>query len=250
MSIFSEVKEQVSTRDTAKFYGYKVSRNGMMCCPFHEDKHPSMKVDKNFICFGCQEKGDVIRFASLLFGLPPYEAAGKLAADMGLNISDAMRSGADRSGAKPGTAQRAKRKRTERQQFGQAVSRIYKVYCDYLHLLNEWAEAYAPRSPDEEFHPLFVEAMQKRDYVNYLLDLLFYGSEEDKAFVVIEYGKEVDALEKRIAEFKPEDREKAARGDVGSPAGTERAGSYGDAGSDGKGAGDQQRYERRYDPDL
>lgn len=74
--IYSQIKEQVSTRAVAEHYGYKVSRNGMMCCPFHKDKTPSMKVDQNFICFGCQEKGDVIDFAAKLFGLPPYEAAG------------------------------------------------------------------------------------------------------------------------------------------------------------------------------
>ena len=84
MGIYSQVKEQVSTRAVAEHYGYKVSRNGMMCCPFHDDRTPSMKVDKNFICFGCQEKGDVIDFAAKLFDLPPYEAAGKLVADMGL----------------------------------------------------------------------------------------------------------------------------------------------------------------------
>ena len=87
MGIYSQIKEQVSTRDVAVYYGHKVNRNGMMRCPFHGDKSPSMKVDKNFICFGCQEKGDVIRFASKLFSLPPYEAAGKLIEDMGLTVT-------------------------------------------------------------------------------------------------------------------------------------------------------------------
>ena len=32
----------------------------MACCPFHDDKHPSMKVDRRFHCFGCQTDGDVI----------------------------------------------------------------------------------------------------------------------------------------------------------------------------------------------
>ena len=29
----------------------------MACCPFHDDKHPSMKVDRRFHCFGCQADG-------------------------------------------------------------------------------------------------------------------------------------------------------------------------------------------------
>ena len=177
MGIYSQIKNQVSTREVAEHYGIKVNRSGMCRCPFHEDKTPSMKVDKNFVCFGCQEKGDVIRFASKLFGLPPYDAAGKLIADMGLTVT-----AESRPEVQPGIRKKAKRERTEKQQFEQAVSRIYNVFCNYLHLLNHWAEEYAPRSPTEDFHPLFVEAMHKRDYVEYLLDLLLYGSREDKAF--------------------------------------------------------------------
>ena len=29
-------------------------------CPFHDDKHPSMKLDKRYYCFGCGEKGDLL----------------------------------------------------------------------------------------------------------------------------------------------------------------------------------------------
>ena len=87
MGIYSQIKAQVSTRDVAEHYGYKVGRNGMMCCPFHEDQNPSMKVDQNFICFGCQEKGDVIDFAAKLFGVTSFEAAGKLITDMGLTVA-------------------------------------------------------------------------------------------------------------------------------------------------------------------
>ena len=35
-----------------------------------------MKVNQNFICFGCKEKGDVIDFTAKLFDLTPYETAG------------------------------------------------------------------------------------------------------------------------------------------------------------------------------
>ena len=50
----------------------------MACCPFHDDKHPSMKVDRRFHCFACQADGDVIDFTSRLFGLSSKEAALKL----------------------------------------------------------------------------------------------------------------------------------------------------------------------------
>jgi len=44
MNIFQEMKERVTARQVAERYGLKVSRNGMACCPFHNDKHPSMKL--------------------------------------------------------------------------------------------------------------------------------------------------------------------------------------------------------------
>ena len=77
-NVFEAVKQSVSTRDAAAFYGIEVKRNGMACCPFHDDKNPSMKVDQRFHCFGCGEDGDVIDFTAKLFNLSPKEAAEKL----------------------------------------------------------------------------------------------------------------------------------------------------------------------------
>ena len=39
-------------------------------------------------------------------------------------------------------------------------------------LLHRWKRDYAPKTPDEEWHPLFVEALQKQSHVEYLLDVL------------------------------------------------------------------------------
>ena len=51
MSLFEEIKNKVTTREVAEHYGLKVKRNGMAVCPFHQDKNPSLKVDKTFYCF-------------------------------------------------------------------------------------------------------------------------------------------------------------------------------------------------------
>jgi len=245
LGIYSQIKEQVSTRAVAEHYGYKVSRNGMMKCPFHPDKTPSMKVDQNFICFGCQEKGDVIDFAAKLFGLPAYEAAGKLVADMGLTVT-----AENAPKAPPGSRRKAKRQRLEQKQFDKAVDHTYSVYCDYFHLLNEWGEVHAPRSPTEDFHPLFVEAMHKRDYVEYLLDLLLYGSKEDKAFVLIDKGKEVNDLERRIREIKSGDGERASCGYSFPTAGHDDGRREGSSGNDGERPGQEPCHKRRNDPVL
>ena len=85
MTIFEAVKTTVAPRMAAEHFGLSVSRNGMVCCPFHDDRHPSMKLyEDHYHCFGCQANGDVIAFTSKLFGITPLEAAQKLAADFGI----------------------------------------------------------------------------------------------------------------------------------------------------------------------
>ena len=86
MNIFQTVKENVTARQAAEQYGLKVNKNGMICCPFHDDRHPSMKVDKGFCCFACGAKGDVITFVADFFHIVPLEAAKKLAEDFRIPI--------------------------------------------------------------------------------------------------------------------------------------------------------------------
>lgn len=81
MNVFEAVKQTVTTRQAAECYGIYVNRAGKANCPFHNDRTPSMKVDKRFHCFGCGADGDVIDFTAQLYGLDAKSAAEKLAAD-------------------------------------------------------------------------------------------------------------------------------------------------------------------------
>ena len=75
MNLFETVKASVTTRQAAERYGIEVDRTGKACCIFHDDRHPSMKVDDRFHCFACGADGDVIDFAAQLFGVGVKEAA-------------------------------------------------------------------------------------------------------------------------------------------------------------------------------
>ena len=86
MNIFQEIKTFVSAGKAAEQYGIKINRNKMACCPFHDDRHPSMKIDQNYFCFACGAKGDVIDFTARLFGISQFDAARKLIGDFGLPI--------------------------------------------------------------------------------------------------------------------------------------------------------------------
>ena len=83
-NVFETVKQSITTREAAEHYGIEVKRNGMACCPSHDARTPSLKLDRRFHCFGCGADGDVIDFAARLYNLSPKEAAEKLAQDFGL----------------------------------------------------------------------------------------------------------------------------------------------------------------------
>ena len=199
-NVFEAVKLSVSTREAAELYGIKVRRNGMACCPFHDDKNPSMKVDQRFHCFGCGADGDVIDFTAKLFDLSPKEAAEKLAQDFGL-IYDSQ--------APP--RRRYVRQKTEAQKFREDRQRCYRVLSDYYYLLKKWEADNSPRTPEEKPHPRFVEAIHKKIYVEYLLDLFLYESEEEQKAWIAEHTAEITHLERRLkimAENKPTNRER------------------------------------------
>ena len=88
MHLFEAVKQSVTTRQAAERYGLNVNRNGMAVCPFHRDRHPSMKVDRRYYCFGCGATGDVIDFVSRLHGISAKEAALMLARDFSIPCGD------------------------------------------------------------------------------------------------------------------------------------------------------------------
>ena len=192
MNVFEAVKQSVTTRQAAEHFGIRVGRNGMCVCPFHDDKTPSMKVDRRFHCFGCQADGDVIDFVSRLEAVSPKEAALMLAQEFSIPYED--KEPHHRNQRKP-------RQETPEQRFRRMERYCFRVLCDYRNLLHRWKEDYAPKTPDEDFHPLFVEALQKQDYVDYLLDVLLSPDMEERAALIIDCGKEVSNLERRMAEL-------------------------------------------------
>ena len=200
-NIFEMVKQFVTVREAAERYGIEVKRGGMACCPFHDDKNPSMKLNEEyFYCFGCGATGDVIDLTARLYNLSPKEAAEKLAQDFGL-IYDSQ--------APP--RRNYVHQKTEARKFREDRQRCYRVLSDYYYLLKKWEADRSPRTPEEEPHPRFVEAIQKKTYVEYLLDLFLYESEEEQKAWIAEHTAEITHLERRLkimAENKPTNRER------------------------------------------
>ena len=183
MNIFQEMKERVTARQVAERYGLKVSRNGMTRCPFHNDKHPSMKIDQNYYCFACGAKGDAVNYVVVLFGLSQFEAAKMINDDFSLGIS-IENTGIRR---KQNSGVREKEKiptKEERIQFVQKkiggwVKDAVNVLLRYLRWMEFWKEFYKPESMEAEWNPLFVEALQNESKISYLVDMMMFGTDEE-----------------------------------------------------------------------
>ena len=178
MSLFDSVKKAVSTREAAEHYGVRVGRNGMCRCPFHSDHDPSMKVDKRFHCFGCHADGDVVDFAARLFDLSPRNAALKIASDFGIAVVDEPE-----KSPKPKTPITV----SDAERFHHQVSYCYHELAAYRNQLVQWKEEFAPQTPDDDLHPCFLEAIRHLDEVEYQLDVLLSGAEQEKQEVVRVY---------------------------------------------------------------
>lgn len=179
MTIYETIKAAVPVRQAAEHYGLRVNRNGMACCPFHNDRHPSLKLNEDyFYCFGCGAKGDVIDFVAKLFDLSNFEAAQRLAEDFGISTE-------------PGQAVAAphKTKRPHIRQFREDEMMCFRVLTDYLHLLEDWRVRYAPKTPDEPYDDRFVEACQMYCHIEYMVDVLTVGDLEERVALVDELIK-------------------------------------------------------------
>ena len=199
-SVFEAVKQSVAVREAAQMYGIEVNRSGMACCPFHDDKNPSMKLNEEyFYCFGCGATGDVIDFTARLYNLSPKEAAEKLAQDFGLAYD---------SQAPP--RRRYVRQKSEAQKFKEDRDHTFRVLADYFHLLRKWETDYTPKTPEENPHPRFMEAIQRKDYVGYLLDFFLEDSPEEQKLWIAEHQSEIANLERRVKFMadKPTNRER------------------------------------------
>ena len=187
---FMTIKDSVSVPDAAEYYGID-TRHDMCRCIFHEDKHPSMKLyPKNYFCFGCGAHGDVIDLVQAIFNEKPVDAAKRINADFGLGLDTGQPPDYER-------INRVRQQQLERKQFKEWDNAAFRTVCEYHRLLEDWQRVYAPKSPDIPIHPRFTESLNKKDHVGYLLDILTYGTDDEKS----DLRKEVSEIEQRLHEY-------------------------------------------------
>ena len=175
MNLFDTVKAAVQPRMAAERYGLPIQQGSMVCCPFHADRTPSMKLNEDyFYCFGCGAHGDVIALTAQLFDLPPAEAAKKLAADFGI------------AGQKPSILAKLQRWKSQEE----TERRCFRVLEDYLRILQDWKTNCAPQSPEDAIDPRYAEACHMLERIGNMLDILACGTPQERAEVVVDLQKD------------------------------------------------------------
>jgi len=189
MNRIETIKAAVSPADAAERYGLKVSRSSMACCPFHDDRHPSLRLyDDHFYCFACNAHGDVIDMTSKLLSVPVAEAIRRLEEDFGIDAHDSP------SLIRP--------TRPHLSRFRKDELFCLSTLTEYERLLRRWKTEYAPKPPDAPIDDRFVEACQMLDRVEYLADFLCAAELEERVKAVDELMKDglVRKLHQRLEE--------------------------------------------------
>lgn len=193
--IFKAIQELIPMQDAAKFYGLQINRSGMTCCPFHEDRTPSLKVNEDyFYCFGCGTSGDVTGFAAKLFNLPQMEAAKKISYDFGIRLFEQE------------TAVPVRIQVSPEREYQAWMKSAHLAVVDYLKLLQKWRQVYHPKNPNEPHHPLFVESLQKSGHMEYLADVLAFGADKEQREMFEANREDIQRIQCRLEKLSAENR--------------------------------------------
>ncbi len=194
IDIFAEIRNQIPMQYVAKFYGIHINHSGVACCPFHNDKTPSMKIyDDHFYCFGCHENGDGTGFVAKLFGLSQYEAAKKISYDFGLRLFEQE------------IAVPVQIKLSPESEYHAWLRNSQRIVSEYLKKLYEWREMYTPTNQMEALNPLFIESLEKTGYVEYLSEMLTYGTDKDKRDIYKANRNTINQIQQHLKSFAAKD---------------------------------------------
>ena len=201
--MFEEIKGAVSTREAASFYGLSVGRGGKVCCPFHNDRHPSMKVDKRFHCFGCGADGDVINFVQQMFSLDAKQAAFKLIDDFHLSIDTKRKESRHEKNQRIRMQKEKERERNIRIAYAEELRKFRMKMGDIYRTLHDWELDFTPTREEWEagiFDERYLVAMNNKDPVDYILEILDFG-EDDEIYEQYKHREEIITFyEQRITE--------------------------------------------------
>ena len=172
MNFADEIKNSISMQDVLPRYGIELDRSKFCRCPFHQERSASFKAysgNRGYYCYGCGAHGSVIDFVMRYFSITFSDAIKKINEDfsLGLPIGEKL----DRRKQLEMQKQAFLRKREMNAQKAkqEELEKEYWAAFDEWKRLDDNRRNYAPKSPTEPLHPLFVEALKNMAGAEYNL---------------------------------------------------------------------------------
>ena len=161
MNYANEIKSILTMPQVLDYYGIERNRANRIRCVLHNGQDFNCGIKDHYIhCFVCGQSADVIKFVQVYFCLDFQSAISKLNDDfkLGLPIGKKI----DRRTQLEMNKAAFERKR----KIEAEKKRREQIESDYWAAFDEWKRLddnkrnYASKSPTEQLHPLFVEALK------------------------------------------------------------------------------------------
>ena len=89
-----------------------------------------------------------------------------------------------------------KQRRREHDEFVAWDKKAFITVVTYIKLLRRWREEYAPQDEKAAVHRLFAESLSEMSRIEYLLQIMTFGSIDEKKAI----REEVERIEHRLQE--------------------------------------------------
>lgn len=175
------IKASLTMRELLGMYGLaRNSRHNRIPCPIHDGKDRNFSfTDFGFKCFVCGAEGGLVHFVELYRDLSFEAALEEINGHFRFweDYPELESAESSRNQHKKDSVFRSRRAiaklRHERRTADREKEKAEKIrmtLLEELWRLDANKIKYAPKSEDEPFHPLYVEACHKLEYQQYLVE--------------------------------------------------------------------------------
>ena len=161
MNYANEIKSRLKMQQVLDYYGIERNRANRIRCVLHNGQDFNCGIKDHYIhCFVCGQSADVIKFVQVYFGLDFQSAISKLNDDFRLGLQIGKKIDRRTQLEMNKSAFERKRKIEAEKKRREQIENAYWTAFDEWKRLDDNKRNYAPKSPTEPLHPLFVEALK------------------------------------------------------------------------------------------
>ncbi len=161
MNYANEIKSQLKMQQVLDYYGIERNRANRIRCVLHNGQDFNCGIKDHYIhCFVCGQSADVIKFVQVYFCLDFQSAISKLNDDFNLGLPIGKKIDRRTQLEMNKAAFDRKRKIEAEKKRREQIENDYWTAFDEWKRLDDNKRNYAPKTPTEPLHPLFVEALK------------------------------------------------------------------------------------------